>query len=498
MTVLSRIIPDNPVLTKELRVRMRGARAYWILLGYLGFIATLVLLRYWGFANEIAADKAAGSNSAALGSELFGWIMIPQIFLVLFITPAITSGTLTIEREQQTMDMLTLTRLSRRSIVVGKLLSAVLFTALLIISSLPMMSICFMLGSVDPGMVLSAYLELLSASVLIGSMGIMWSSIARTTTQSVMMTYITLFVVFVFGWFVFANRISPMSSTAASSAFEAIGVVWFGGMFLGFHVPDGTGFAVFCLLAGALMAAVASVRIEMFPHRKAFILRGLTLLLFAVQFLALDMSWTDAWYNRGGTAIMVALHPPIGVLMLSSMALLLLTPVFATGELESFEARRFGRYILWGCTPDGLKRGKLASGIPFLMVTVVLCLGLYALSFMFAGQRNAISRSGALSLGLAGVPPPEPVQLTGKPGETVTVNGTSVTVQRPDGTSITASKLPNGNVQVNAYNSKRASKSGCAAELAKYSARLAACSCAYGYNYAANRRLLAGGGGSCG
>ena len=47
MTALIRFIPDNPVLTKELRVRMRGARAYWILLGYLGFLAVLVLLRYF-------------------------------------------------------------------------------------------------------------------------------------------------------------------------------------------------------------------------------------------------------------------------------------------------------------------------------------------------------------------------------------------------------------------------------------------------------------------
>jgi ABC-type transport system involved in multi-copper enzyme maturation permease subunit len=377
--------------------------------------------------------------------------MIPQVFLVLFITPAITSGTLTIEREQQTMDMLTLTRLSRRSIVVGKLLSAVLFTALLIVSSLPLMSICFMLGSIDPGQVLSAYLEMLSASVLIGAMGIMWSSISRTTTQAVMMTYITLFVVFIFGWLVFAARISPTSSTAAASVFQAIGAVWFGSDFMGLHAPDGTGFTLFCLLCGLLMTAVASVRIEMFPHRKAYILRGLTLVLFAVQFLALDMSWTNAWYKRGNAAVMVAVHPPIGVLMLTAMALLLLTPVFATGVLESFEARRFLKYIVWGFSPDGLKRGKLASGIPFLMVTTLLCLGLYAISFVVAGQRTAITRSGALSLGLPGVPPPEPPHLSGKPGENVTVNGNSVSVQLQDGTTITAMKIPSGLVQVNTY-----------------------------------------------
>jgi hypothetical protein len=327
----------------------------------------------------------------------------------------------------------------------------VFFTALLIISSLPVMSICFMLGSVDPKQVLSAYLEMLSASILIGAMGIMWSSMSRTTTQAVMMTYITLFVVFVFGWCVFIMRIAPFSSNAASTAYQAIGAMWFGGVFMGVHTPEGTGFVLFCLLSGVLMTAVASVRIEMFPHRKAYILRALTLLLFAVQFLAIDMAWTDSWYKRGGAAVMVAVHPPIGALMLTTMALLLLTPVFATGVLESFEARRFVKYILWGMTPEGLKRGKLASGIPFMMLITLLCLGVYALSFVFAGQRTAIARSGALSLGLPGVPPPEPPHLAGPHGETVTVTGGQVTIYNADASAVTVTKLPNGTVQVTTF-----------------------------------------------
>jgi hypothetical protein len=264
-----------------------------------------------------------------------------------------------------------------------------------------------------------------------------------------MMTYVTLFLVFIFGFFVFMSRLSPISSTAASAAFEVIGATWFGGLFMGTRTPDGTGFVIFCLLFGILMTAVASVRIEMFPHRKAYILRGLTLLLFAFQFLALDMAWINAWYKRGGAAVMVAVHPPIGVLMLTAMALMLLTPIFATGILESFEARRFTKYLLWGCTPGGLKRGKLASGIPFLVLTTLFCIGLYGLSFVFAGQVGAITKSGALSLGLPGVPPPDPVKLTGKPGETVTLNGSSVLVQRTDGTWKQATRLPNGTVQVN-------------------------------------------------
>src|SRR5204862_6416087 len=125
-------------------------------------------------------------------NQIFMILLICQIFLVLFITPAITSGSITIEKEQQTLDMLTMTRLSRGSMVAGKLLSAVSFTALLLVSSLPLVSICFMLGSVDPAMVFSTYLAMLIGSFLIGAIGLMWSSIAKATTIAVLLTDLTM------------------------------------------------------------------------------------------------------------------------------------------------------------------------------------------------------------------------------------------------------------------------------------------------------------------
>lgn len=450
MSVITRLIPDNPVLTKELRVRMRGARAYWILLGYLGFLAVLLLIRYSQFSSSILQNGTGGSNSAEFSKELFAWIIIPQVFLVLFITPAITSGTLTIEREQQTMDLLTMTRLTRRSIVIGKLLSAVAFTALLILSSLPLLSVCFMLGSIDPGYVFSTYLEMLAASVLIGAMGIMWSSIARTTTQAVIFTYITLFLVFIFGLVAFLERMNPFGATAAANAFRAISEVWFGPNFLGIKTTGGLGFSVICLMTGILMTAVATIRLEMFPDRKAYILRGLTLLLFFIQFLALDIWWVNAWYVRGNAAVMTAVQPPIGVLMLTALALMLVIPIFATGDLAPFEARRFPKYMLSGWTLKGLKRGKLASGLPFLVVLTLVCIGIYALSFVFAGKTHDIMHSGALSFGLPGVPPPPPPTLVGSgpSGSNSTLNGNTVTQMRSDGSQKNVSRLPNGKVQV--------------------------------------------------
>jgi ABC-type transport system involved in multi-copper enzyme maturation permease subunit len=438
MSVIGRILPDNPVLTKELRVRMRWGRAYWILFGYLGFLSLVLLVNYASWLNRVQGTGVGGSEAGRLGTEIFYYIIITQVFLVLFITPAITSGSLTIEREQQTMDMLTMTRLSRRHIIEGKLLSAVSFTALLLVSSLPLVSICFMLGSVDPAMVFSYYMLMLMGSFLVGAMGLMFSSIARTTTQAVMYTYGALFVLFIVGVIPFGANQSPFfGGSLAENMSRAVGAVWFGNRFLGLTGPEGIGFALLCALAGILMAAIAMTRLETYPERFGWLLRGLTLTFLLFQILALNLWWLDAWYNRGAKAVQAQVQPPIAVLFLTVILLAALIPTFATGELGPGEARRFGSYMAWGWTPRGLKQNRLASGLPYLLLTTLFCLGLYAVSFVLMGKMKDIARSGGAALN-----PPAATAQALPPNTTMrTVNGqTVITTIQPNGvTTITTS-----------------------------------------------------------
>src|ERR1041385_6480597 len=157
MNAVARIWSDNPVLTKELRVRMRGTRAYWILTGYLAFLSFILFVQYTSWWNSAQSAGGGFSSGSKIGQQFFTWIFFTQLFLVAFITPAITSGAITIEKEQRTMEMLEMTRLSRASIVAGKLFSAISFVCLLLISSLPITSICFFLGGVSPEEVFLRY-----------------------------------------------------------------------------------------------------------------------------------------------------------------------------------------------------------------------------------------------------------------------------------------------------------------------------------------------------
>jgi len=439
MSVIARMFPENPVLVKEMRTRMRGARAYWVLLGYLGFLTAVLLFTYSSWQSSVAATGTGASDSSETGKMLFNVLLVCQSFLVLFITPAITSGSITIEREQQTLDMLTMTRMTRGAMVGGKLISAVSFTALLLITSLPLVSICFMLGGVDPAMVISTYLAMLMGSFLIGAIGLAWSSVCKTTTVAVLLTYLTmLFFAVLMAWavgtYVMISQ-SPMAiggggggSMVAFSLTES----WCGPLFLGIHGFEYMGFAVLSAIAGILLAAVAMARLETWPDRRGGLLRGLTTLVVVVQAAACYTWWLDRIYGVGAAGS--ALDPAVAALCVPVLMLMVLVPVFATGELHPIEARNFGRYLLSGFTPRGLARGRLASGVPFLLLLAVLCIGAYVLVFACFGKVSDVLHSASLpgAMGAAAAPstaPAPPALRQG--GYTGTIrSGGNITVYR--------------------------------------------------------------------
>src|SRR5205807_6422087 len=82
-------------------------------------------------------------------------------------------------------------------------------------------------------------------------------------------------------------------------------------------------------------------------------------------------------------------YPVLTTLVYPVLLLMLAIPVFATGKMRPGEARRFGSALRFGWTRDGWRRGKLASGLPYLWLLALLVIALYALSFVFIGQPRA-------------------------------------------------------------------------------------------------------------
>ncbi len=178
----------NPVALKELRGRMRGARAFVVLSIYLLLMSGFVTLLYTVYSLSTSSVYNAPDRQL-LGKFVFGAVVAVELMMVCFIAPAFTVGAISGERERQTYDLLRTTLLPARSLVLGKLLSALFYIFLLLLAALPLQSLAFLLGGVAPEEVLIAMLLLVATGFLFGAAGIFFSSLMRRTLGATVLTY---------------------------------------------------------------------------------------------------------------------------------------------------------------------------------------------------------------------------------------------------------------------------------------------------------------------
>lgn len=179
----------NPVIVKELRGRMRGWRAAVVLVVYLVVLSLIT----WLFYSTIRAFGGTGSpQSSQVGKFLFGALVVFQMIMVALLTPAFTAGSITSEREQKTYDLLMTTLLPARSVIFGKLGSALAYVALLILAVAPIESLAFMFGGVAPEEIIASQVVMLFAALLFASVGVFWSSLLRSSVASNVLSYGTI------------------------------------------------------------------------------------------------------------------------------------------------------------------------------------------------------------------------------------------------------------------------------------------------------------------
>jgi ABC-type transport system involved in multi-copper enzyme maturation permease subunit len=177
---------------KELRGRMRGRRAFVILSLY------LVLLAGFAWMIELSMERTystgAGGNpavaTAAIGQGIFVSLLMLETLLVAFLAPMATAGSISLEREKQTLEMLAATPITSFSIVLGKLLSALVYVWLLIAASIPLTAVVFVFGGVAPDDLVRGYVVLIVTALGFGSFGLFCSSFVKRTQAA---TAITMF-----------------------------------------------------------------------------------------------------------------------------------------------------------------------------------------------------------------------------------------------------------------------------------------------------------------
>lgn len=176
---------NNPVLVKELKLRFRSFKSFSGLMFYLAVICIFIA----GFLLLATEFTGKGFFSPDMSFMMFAVLTIVQMALVLFITPSLTAGAISSEREKQTLNILLTTTQSSTQIIIGKLLSSVAFLLLMLVAGLPLYSLVFLFGGVSPSQLVSIFLFYLVTVIAIGSIGVMFSTITKKTIVAMIATY---------------------------------------------------------------------------------------------------------------------------------------------------------------------------------------------------------------------------------------------------------------------------------------------------------------------
>lgn len=180
----------NPIIVKELRIRMRGIRPYAILTLFLmvmaavGYGIYLLMLRQSSFGGMVLSFQ--------VGQSLFSGLALCAVLLMVVLAPAMTSGAISSEREQLTYEMLLATPLRPARILWGKLVAALSYIFLLIFASIPVFSVVLMFGGVAPKDMVKALLVLLLTALTYGTIGLFCSALMRRTSQATVLSYILI------------------------------------------------------------------------------------------------------------------------------------------------------------------------------------------------------------------------------------------------------------------------------------------------------------------
>lgn len=181
----------NPVLNKEFKLRFRSFKSFLGILFYLLALGIMII----GFVFIESLNNNQGFFKPDQSREMFMVLTVIQLALILFITPGLTAGVISSERERQTLNMMLTTTQSSTSIILSKLISSISFLLLLIIASLPLYSFVFLFGGISPGQVVTTVGFYTFTIITFGSIGVLFSTLIRKTIVAMVTTYgVTLFL----------------------------------------------------------------------------------------------------------------------------------------------------------------------------------------------------------------------------------------------------------------------------------------------------------------
>jgi ABC-type transport system involved in multi-copper enzyme maturation permease subunit len=178
----------SAIWIREVRGRMRGKRAFVFLTFYLTVLAGLL----WIGLQGATTGPLSALQSVSVGRGIFAAIVIIETIVVLILAPAYTASSISQEREKGTFDLLAVTPISSLAIVLGKLVSALMFLAVVVGASIPLASLAFLFGGMGLEHLVISYLIIVAVAIGAGAVGVASSAIFRRSQAATVAAFIAV------------------------------------------------------------------------------------------------------------------------------------------------------------------------------------------------------------------------------------------------------------------------------------------------------------------
>lgn len=182
----------NPVYKREVTVSSRSFRLALIIVAFNGILALVALLNMYSVVERVKLTAEIQYSSFL---KLYVFVGVVEFVMLMFIVPALTAGSISGERERQTLDLMLTTTMKPSDIVFGKLCASFSTMSILIVSSFPLLAISFVYGGVTAYDVCLLLLCYVAVALLTGSMGICFSALFKRSTIATVVTYAILVVI---------------------------------------------------------------------------------------------------------------------------------------------------------------------------------------------------------------------------------------------------------------------------------------------------------------
>lgn len=183
----------NPIVKKDVKVQARSMKICW---GVFAYELILALVFFLAMSIIQGESRYSSGNIYSAMVWLYPVLAVTQLIILGLVVPVRTASAISGEKERQTFDIMMTTCMSPFSIIMGKVMTAIVQGMFFVVASMPVMALPFIIGGMSWAYLFWFLGIALLVSLFSASIGILCSSLCKKSIGAVIMSYVFYLIFF--------------------------------------------------------------------------------------------------------------------------------------------------------------------------------------------------------------------------------------------------------------------------------------------------------------